>query len=89
MKLNTNKKKEGNIECAHMFVHKEPTKSPYDLLQTTNPAKSRTQNGNGIVFHPKWQSEKKLQQQQHTKIVCTISLLSIMYSKMSFRVILC
>lgn len=42
-----------------MFIHKEPTKSPYDLLQTTNPAKSRAQNGNGIVFHPKWHGEKK------------------------------
>lgn len=40
-----------------MFVHKEQTKSPYDLLQTTNPAKSRAQNGNGIVFHPKWQKK--------------------------------
>lgn len=69
-----------NIECAHMFVHKEQTKSPYDLLQTTNPAKSHAQNGNGIVFHPKWQkkthTEGKIK--QHTKIVCTQYLFSLL-----------
>lgn len=81
-----------NIECAHMFVHKEQTKSPYDLLQTTNPAKSRAQNGNGIVFHPKWQKKnthRRKNKTAHENSVHTISLLSIMHSKMSFRVILC
>lgn len=84
-------KNQENIECAHMFVHKEPTKSPYDLLQTTNPAKNCAQNSNGIVFHPKWQKNnihRRKNKTAHKNSVQKISLLSIMHSKMSFRVIL-
>lgn len=77
-----------------MFVHKEQTKSPYDLLQTTNPAKSRPCTKRQRNCIPSQMAKKKhihlrKNKTAHENSVHTISLLSIMHSKMSFRVILC